>query len=185
MVKENKIMNIETFIAQMNGDHKESVIQKHITRQYVPLEEKIAEAEKIIELACYKEIVDANGNKQKIYWINTPKQCFLSFLASIKMYTDLVISESDPLNDYNKLAEKKYDQKILELLPDDNCDFLKILDMMCEDENENVNSIEGRIKNFIFGFDGVLQQALIQMIDNTTEDNNGEQQVENRMDIKN
>ena len=160
-------MNIEMFVKQMNGDHKEGVIQKHITRQYVPLEEKIAEAKKIVELSCYKKIVDAEGKEQTIYWVDTPKRYFLTLLAFIRLYTDITISD-DPLADYNTLASKKYDKLILSTLPTDDAEeFSNILDMMCDDENENVNSLEGRIKNFTIGFDSILQQALKQIINNT------------------
>ena len=169
-------MNIEMFMTQMNGEHKDAVVQKHIIRQYVPLEEKIAEAKKIVELACYKDVVDANGKVQKMYWVDTPKKFFLTFLAYLRMYTDLTVSETESLKEYNMLVEKKYDRKILAALPaEDAVIFDNILDMVWDDEDENVNSIEGRIKNFIFGFDGVLQQALIQIADNTIEgeENNG------------
>jgi len=166
-------MNIETFVAQMNGDHKESVIQKHITRQYVPIEEKIAEAKKIIELSCYKDVVGSDGNTQKMYWVDTPKRYFLTILAFLRMYTDITISD-DPVKDYNALASKKYDKMILSNLPDDAEEFNNILDMMCDDEDENVNSLEGRIKNLTVGFDAILQQAFAQFINNAeSEGNNG------------
>ena len=173
-------MNIETFISQMNTEHKDAVIQKHITRQYVPLEEKIAEAKKIIELSCYKKVIGSDGKEQIMYWVDTPKRFFLTFLALIRMYTDLTISD-DPLKDYNALASKKYDKNILANIPSDDAEeFSNILDMMCDDENENVNSLEGRIKNFVFGFDGILQQALVQMAESATEgeEDNGEHKIE-------
>jgi hypothetical protein len=160
-------MNIEMFVKQMNGEHKEGIIQKHITRQYVPLEEKIAEAKKIIELSCYKKVVDSSGKEQTMYWVDTPKRYFLTLLALIRMYTDIAISDN-PLEDYNTLACKKYDKLILSNLPaDDAEEFSNILDMMCDDENENINSLEGRIKNFTIGFDAILQQALTQIINKT------------------
>lgn len=167
-------MNIELLMNQMNSEHKEAIIQKHITRQYVPLEEKIAEAKKIIELSCYKKTTDANGKEQIMYWVDTPKRYFLTVLALIRMYTDITISD-DPLKDYNALASKKYDKLILSNLPaDDAEEFSNILDMMCDDEDENVNSLEGRIKNFTIGFDSILQQAFAQFINNTeSEVNNG------------
>ena len=178
-------MNIETFIAQMNGEHKDAVIQKHITRQYVPLEEKIAEAKKVVELSCYKEINDAEGKKQTMYWVDTPKRYFLTILALIRMYTDLTVSDN-PLRDYNMLAEKQYDKKVLAALPEDAGEFSNILDMVVDDEDENVNSIEGRIKNFIFGFDEILHQAFEQIVEKVAEgeENNGKQLLENRVEDK-
>lgn len=170
-------MNIETFVAQMNGDHKESVIQKHIVRQYVPFEKKIAEAKNIVELSCYKNMIDANGNAQKMFWIDSTKKCFITFLAMLRMYTDLTMSE-DTLKDYNALAEKKLDRLILSCLPEDSLDFNEIINMVLEDEEENVNSLEGRLKNFLFGFDGIIQKAILQI---AMEEEDGKRNVEDRV----
>lgn len=153
-------MNIELFIKQMNTEHKESVVEKHITRQYVPLEEKIAEAKKIIETACYKDVVDAEGKAQKIFWVDSNKQHFLTVLALIRMYTDLTFSENT-LKDYNMLTEKGYEDMLISALPKkDVMTFMNIIDNTYDDEYENVNSIQGRIKNFMLGFDNILQAAI-------------------------
>lgn len=176
-------MNIEFFVKQMNGDHKEGIIEKHITRQYVPLEEKIAQAKKIIEIACYKDMVDAEGKTQKVYWEDSITQHFLTTRALITMYTDLTFSE-DPMKDYNMLAEKKYDTMLLAALPADDAEiFMNIVDMVHDDEYENVNSIQGRAKNLLFGFDNILQVALSNMLSEQIEGKeNGEQFMENRLD---
>ncbi len=156
-------MNIEMFVKQMNSDHKEGVIQKHITRQYVPLEEKIAEGHKIIEMACYKDIVDAEGKIQKIFWVDSNKQHFLTVLALIRMYTDLTFSD-DTLKDYNILSEKGYEDILMSALPKkDVMTFMNIVDNIYDDEYENVNSIQGRIKNLILGLDNILQSAVEKM----------------------
>lgn len=159
-------MNIELFMKQMNGEHKEGIIQKHITRQYIPIEEKIARAKKIIEISCYKDMVDQNGNIQKIFWVNSVTKHFLTIKSIIEMYTDLTFSE-DITKDYNMLNEKKYDELILSLLPmEDVISFNNIIDMVYDDEYENVNSIQGRIKNLIFGFDNILGKALEEIVYN-------------------
>ena len=174
-------MNIELFMNQMNSEHKEAIIQKHITRQYVPLEEKIARAKKIIEISCYKDIVDAEGKTQKMFWVDSVTKHFLTVRSMIEMYTDLTFSE-DITKDYNMLCEKRYDEKILNAIPaDDAKQFIDIVDMTFDDEDENVNSIQGRIKNFIFGFDNTLQAAINKMaLDQigTEEQNNEVQEVE-------
>ena len=60
-------MNIELFMKQMNGEHKEGVIEKHIIRQYVPLEKKLAEAKKIVSTACYTDVIDPVGVKKRVF----------------------------------------------------------------------------------------------------------------------
>lgn len=177
-------MNIELFIKQMNTEHKESVIEKHITRQYVPLEEKIAHAKKIIEICCYKDMIDAEGKTQKMFWVDSVTQHFLTIRSIIEMYTDLTFSDN-PTKDYNMLAEKKYDEMIFNALPQDDVqEFMNIVDMVYDDEYENVNSIQGRIKNLLFGFDNIFKSALeslsLEQIDGG--DNNGEYHVESGLD---
>ncbi len=172
-------MNIELFIKQMNTEHKESVIEKHITRQYVPLEEKIAEAKKIIEMACYKDVVDVEGKVQKMFWVDSNKQHFLTMLALIRMYTDLTFSK-DTLKDYNMLTEKGYEDMLISALPKkDVMTFMNIIDNTYDDEYENVNSIQGRIKNLIFGFDNIIQNAIVNMASDQTDGGKiNEQEIE-------
>lgn len=165
-------MNIELFIKQMNTEHKENVLEKHITRQYVPLEEKIAEAQKIIQMSCYKDMIGNDGKVQKMFWVDSNKQHFLTVLALIRMYTDLTISD-DPLKDYNAIAEKGYEDILMMALPNkDVIAFMNIVDNVYEDEYENVNSIQGRIKNLIFGFENIIQKSITNMI--SDQDNGGE-----------
>lgn len=156
-------MNIEMFINQMNSEHKEGIIQKHITRQYVPLEEKITEAHNIIQMSCYKDVADSDGKMHKMFWVDSNKQHFLTVLALIRMYTDLTISD-DPLKDYNAIASKGYEDMLMVALPNkDVMTFMSIIDNVYDDEYENINSIQGRIKNLIFGLDNIIQNAIVNM----------------------
>ena len=156
-------MNIETFMSQMNTEHKESVVQKHIIKNYIPLEIKIATAKKIVEASCYKDVEDSQGNKKKVFWANSVLRHFLTIRALIECYTDLTFSK-DPMDDYNMLAEKKYDAMILAAIPvDDAEEFTNIVDMVYDDEYENVNSVQGRVKNFIDGFEEILGAVMENM----------------------
>lgn len=171
-------MNIELFIKQMNGEHKEGVIEKHIIRQYIPFEEKVARAKKIIEISCYKDVIDSDGNTQKMFWVNSTTKHFLTVRSMIEMYTDLTFSE-DAIKDYNMLCEKKYDEKILNAIPiDDARQFIDIVEMTFDDEDENVNSIEGRIKNFVFGFDSIIKSAIEKIALEQIEEDDSDAKVE-------
>ena len=62
------------------------------------------------------------------------------------------------------LAEKKYDAMILAAIPvDDAEEFTNIVDMVYDDEYENVNSVQGRVKNFIDGFEEILGAVMENM----------------------
>ena len=165
-------MKIEDFINQMNGSHKEGIIQKHIKREYVPFGEKLATAKKIISVSCYSEMPDSNGEKKKVFWTNSVMKHFLTIRAFIELYTDLTFSEN-PFNDYDALAEKGYDAMILAAIPINDAEaFSNIIDMVYDDEYENINSIEGRIKNLTNGFEEILQAAVLNMLDRQADGGN-------------
>lgn len=167
-------MNIELFIKQMNTEHKEGVIEKHITRQYVPLEEKIAEAKKIVNTACYTKVIDPTGAEKKVFRIDTVQKEYLTFLALIKLYTDLDLSENS-LKDYNTLAEKKYTKKLIGAMPEDARDFNTILNMVFDDEVENVTSIGNVVNRLLSSSDSVFTAVINEIISRSISDAEEEQ----------
>ena len=162
-------MNIELFIKQMNGEHKDGIIEKHIVRQYVPLEEKIAEAKKIVNTACYTKVIDPTGVEKNVFRIDTVQKEFLTFLTLIKLYTDLDLSEN-PLKDYNTLAEKKYTKKLIGAMPEDARDFNTILNMVFDDEVENVTSIGNIINRLLFSSDSALAAVINEIVSRSVSD---------------
>lgn len=176
-------MKVEDFVKQMNGQHKEGIVEKHIRRQYVPFSEKIAVADNVIKASCYKDVTDAQGKIQKVFWTNSVTQRFLTIRAIISMYTDLEFSEN-PVADYDALAEKGYDKIILEAIPEDAQEFVNIVSAVYDDEYENVNSIQGRFKNMIMGFDNILQDAVTKLMAGQIDggDNDAERIVDEKLD---
>lgn len=162
-------MNIELFMKQMNGEHKEGVIEKHIIRQYVPLEKKLAEAKKIVSTACYTDVIDPAGVKKRVFKIDTVQKEFLTFLSLINLYTDLNLS-SDPLKDYNALAEKKYTKKLIGAMPEDARDFNTVLNMVFNDEIENVTSVGNVINRILFSSDSALTAVINEIISRSVSD---------------
>lgn len=167
-------MNIELFIKQMNTEHKEGVIEKHITRTYVPLEEKIAEAKKIVNTACYTKVIDPTGAEKNVFKIDTVQKEYLTFLALIKLYTDLDLSENS-LKDYNTLAEKKYTKKLIGAMPEDARDFNTILNMVFNDEVENVTSIGNVVNRLLSSSDSVFTAVINEIISRSISDAEEEQ----------
>lgn len=165
-------MKVEDFINQMNGNHKEGIIQKHIKREYVPFSEKLATAKKIINVSCYKEMPDSNGVKKKVFWADSVMKHFLTIRALIELYTDLTFS-ANPLSDYDALVEKGYDAMLLAAIPINDAEvFGNIVDMVYDDEYENINSIEGRIKNLANGFEEIFQAAMLNVLDRQADGGN-------------
>ena len=153
-------MTIEMFMKQMNTEHKNGVVEKHIRRIYVPFAEKIAYAKKIIENSCYKEIEDIDGVKRKTFWVDSVLKHFFTVRSLIELYTDITFSDN-ATEEYDELCEKGYDQIILSSINLKDAEvFTNIVDMVYDDEYENINSIQGRLKNGIFGLDNILNNML-------------------------
>lgn len=167
-------MNVELFVKQMNGEHKEGIIEKHIVRQYVPIEEKIAEAKKIVAIACYSNIIDLDNVEKKIFRIDTVQKDYLAVLTLIKLYTDIDLSEN-PLKDYNTLAEKKYIKKLIGAMPEDARDFNAILNMVFNDEIENSTSVGNIINRLTSSSDSVLTAIVNSLIAKEVDDEKKEQ----------
>lgn len=167
-------MNIELFMKQMNGEHKNGVIEKHIVTQYVPLETKIAEAKRIAELSCYKVINAGTENEQKIFNINTIHKDFYTFITLLKLYTDIDLSPNI-LEDYNKLAEKKYVKPIIAAMPEDAKEFNAIVNMTFEDEAENATAIGNVINRLFYSLDSSFSTIINEVISKGLVKNEDEQ----------
>ena len=61
-----------------------------------------------------------------------------------------------------------------------------IVDLVYDDEYENINSIQGRIKNLILGFEPMLQGAISKMVENqlSEENDNGSTEMDDRMEAR-
>ena len=87
----------------------------------------------------------------------------MTFLALVKLYTDLDFSEN-VLKDYNMLAEKKYIKKIVGAMPEDARDFNTVLNMVFSDEVENVTSTGNVINRLIFSSNSALTTVINEIL---------------------
>lgn len=124
-------MQFEKFIEEYKKDN--SFISKHIVRKYIPFQEKIDSAKKIIQLSFYKKI-EIDGTKKTVFNMNTPYQYYFMILEIINKYTDIeIVDDKQILNSFNTLEEMHITPKLIEAIGDDYNSFNTVLKMCIDD----------------------------------------------------
>ena len=130
-------MKIVDFVNTFNGtEHKEKLIQKHITKPYMNWLIKVAEAENIVQKSCY----DKDGN----FRLNSPLRYYLYIITIIKNYTDLEFTDGETMSEFNLLEENGVNDMIVSMT-DDVARFTKVMQMTLDDHMENYRSLVGYV----------------------------------------
>ena len=130
-------MKIVDFINTFKGtEHKEKLIQKHITKPYMNWLIKVAEAENIVQKSCY----DKDGN----FRLNSPLRYYLYIITIIKNYTDLEFTDGETMSEFNLLEENGVNDMIVGMT-DDVARFTKAMQMTLDDHMENYRSLVGYV----------------------------------------
>ncbi len=142
-------MKIEEFIEEFNksGDKLKN-IKKHVVKDYVNFERKIAIAEVIS-----KKMIAPSGDLIK----NTPMVYMNLIVCLIKEYTDIEFAETDSLAAFNMLEKNGVSELLASAIGKDATSFETVLKMVINDSVENHNnlvnhlSLKGDNINFILG----------------------------------
>ena len=122
-------MKIEEFINEYKkASNKENYLYKHVRREYVPFEEKVAECEKIIKSALYKKLDDG----VTVFEVHSAIVDELFTLTVVKAYTDLEMV--DMLAAYNLIEENFIFDALSYVLDIEK--YRSVLDKMIADEKE-------------------------------------------------
>lgn len=132
-------MKFKDFITEYKIDN--SSISKHIIKKYIPFQDKIDSAKKIIQLSLYK-IIEIDGNSKTVVQMNTPYQYYFMILELIDKYTDIEIADNHEdttvkaqqmLNAFNTIEEMGITPKLIDAIGDDYKAFNSILKMCVDD----------------------------------------------------
>ena len=95
-------MKIEEFIEEYKkAKDKKACLRKHVKREYVPFEEKVALCERIRDHAMLKEV-----NEKQIFFMSSPVVYELFVCVCFSNYTDIEIGQGeDMLKSFNVLEE--------------------------------------------------------------------------------
>lgn len=134
-------MDYKEFIKKYEeAKDKERFLQKHIKTKYLPYQQKIAEAKKIVELTMYVDI-----NDKKVFKQNTPLLHLMFIMRVIFNYTDIEWEDgSNIVEPYNALCESNLLELIISAIPNKEYGaFDTVLQMTLNDELENYRSLAG------------------------------------------
>lgn len=109
-------MNFNTFITLYTNKQKngglEDFVKSHMKNKYVPLEEKQARANIVVENTFYEK--DENGDKY--IHVNSVANHIFTVLTLVHLYTDIEIDFKKALEQYNKMKECGCLEAILSLI---------------------------------------------------------------------
>lgn len=131
-------MKVADFVKKYNkSKNKDEYISKIITRTYMPYEEKISRASRVVKNTTSKNILN-----KEVYWENTPAQYMLFAGEIIDYYTDIDVDFTNWLKDFNILEEARLTDKIIAALPKEEYDkFQTVFTMTAQDYHENIRSL--------------------------------------------
>lgn len=160
-------MKILEFVEGYNeSKQKKAFVDKHITKHYLPYEDKIVQAKNIIERSSYQEV-----NGESIFKLNAPMRYMMFIISIIELYTDIEweLTEidgkenADKLSGFNLLEETNLTEVILNSIGADIKRFETILNMVLDDtldENRSlVPFLETKIKSMGLWLN-ILENAL-------------------------
>lgn len=128
-------------------------VKEHITKSYIPLEEKDVRAQIIINNSYY----DEDGN----FKVNSTAKHMFTFLSIVDMYTDIDINFKDGLNEYNKLDASMALDDIVPMIDEkDLNEFKIILNMKCNDVITNEYEPHSFIKTQVERFGELIGATL-------------------------
>lgn len=133
-------MKVEKLISEYNrSSKKEEFFNGHIIKKYVPYEQKMAEARKIVDLTSYTTV-----NDKKVFRQNTPQQYLLFTVRLILNYTDIEIPDEQILYVYNELNKNNMIMPLISAIPQNEyAEFDTVLKMTLNDELQNFRSFSG------------------------------------------
>ena len=152
-------MNVNEFVVlykDKNDSDRIEFIKHHITRSYIPIEEKDARANIIVKNSYYE------GDDFKI---NSVAKYVFTYLTIIDIYTDIEIDYKNSVEEYNKLDELGIIRNTISVINKIDLDeFNDILKMKCEDvminEYDIHHYINKQVERFISLFGNIIGPAL-------------------------
>ena len=145
---------------------KEAYVKKHIVKDYLTYQEKIAEAKKIVEFSCYEEI-----QGKKVYKRNSPLAYMLYVLSIVEDYPEITWDKEkenlDVFNEFERLGV--FDAIISQIPKKEHESFSTVLKMTSDDEYENFRSLAGFFDTKFDAISIMLEEATKLIERNQTE----------------
>ena len=156
---------------------KETLVKKHIKRQYVPYAEKLSEAKKIADVSTHVTI-----NDKQIYKKNTPILYFLKTIRLLALYTDIEQAEDADINKfYDSLAEIGAFDALLSQIPEGEItQFSAMIDMCVSDIYENERDLSAFLDTKFEAL-GIVFNTMFESFKETMNNSGIEQVIKNKI----
>ena len=154
-------MTVDEFVEkykELDEAGKNSLLNDLITTEYVSYATKVADCKRIIQSTSY------TNTEPNMFCISSPTRKMLFTVQLIDRYTEIDIDHREALNIYDKLAENKILENLINALPKDEVLWYKdILDMMFEDFKINERSIVGYLDSKLASL-GIIGEELNKIV---------------------
>ena len=142
MMEEMEMIITEFVNGFKSANDKEKFVKKHITRTYVPYEEKVSRCQRIIDNSMY-----VNEESGRRFRPNTPLRYELFIITMVQCYTDIEYDIGKTLEGFNAMAECGADGCIMDAVKSDVGIFQSVLDMMVDDTIDAERNYVDYIRN--------------------------------------
>lgn len=183
-ISEKKI-SVERFakgienIINLKGDEKnkeealEKYIEAHIlSDKYVSYGNKVDIIHRIITSSCYTVMGDGD-NAVRVFKQNSPAKHLMFNLSMIDCYTDIDITFTESVNEYDMLTQYGASIMLMNKMPErELAEFAMLMSMEMDDVYENERSAVGMVEGIKLGVQRVVNAVLdgiLEVVENNPE----------------
>lgn len=139
-------------------------MKQRIVVDYIPFEEKIARAQRVINATSYRTL-DVDGKERKEFAPSSPSRYMFFILEVISAYTDISIDFKNAPECFNMLNKEALTDMIINYIPErEYNEFGTVFDMVFNDLLDEERSVTSFIENRLFAT-GKLFEGLSPVLD--------------------
>ena len=180
-ISEKKI-SVERFakgvenIINLKGDekNKEEALEKYIEQhvlsdKYISYGDKADIIRRIITSSCYTTMGEGD-NAVRVFKQNSPAKHLMFNLSMIDCYTDIDITFTESVNEYDMLAKNGASMMLINKIPErELAEFATLMSMEMDDIYENERSAVGMVEGIKLGIQRVINaviDGLMEVVEN-------------------
>ena len=136
-------------------EDKDAMVREHVKHEYMPIEKKVAAAQRILDSSYRKKVKDPDGTEREVLFIDSVGEYMLTCITMIDLYTDIERSKGDGkvLEEFNTMnAAGIIDRVIAAMDQRELKEFNMILKMTRDDlmanEYENHAFVREQVERF-------------------------------------
>lgn len=158
-------MNYKDFVKEYTENPL--IVNDHVLYKYIPLSEKIARADNIINASYYIEVEKPDGTKEKKFHVDSVVRMMLFKISLIDMYTDLERGEGDSvLDEYDQLCRSSALDIIIDSISKNEFnEFTSVVECVANDVMTNEYELHAFVKDQVERFGMLIGTVLSPIIE--------------------